>query len=354
MSYRVVREVLESSKAEGADRLVLLAIADVAYHDGVGWLPQGPQSSKKSIASYANCSERQVRRSVDALQDAGELEVRRVQRGRRRMLVYRVVVGRIREQDVDYARLLFNLSEPFSDAYVLLARGPRRPASLSGRSDVEDSSPHEPVDPVDAPGDERTDWPVVAGADERPAETARPDIYDRDDRTQESGRIENGPEKRSRERSSAAAEDSSSSTSEIRSPSVSGSPLQKELWSLRVPSKVRLEALEDAARAQAWLDLARREAHSNVAGYFVAGFSSGEWPAERGEAVSSQRRRAGQEASLRNLVSLGMSEEARHLIEVEWSTLTQIERNEYHSLVEELVSDQLPEAAPAERTRGAA
>jgi len=350
MSYRVVREVLEKAQADGADRLVLLAIADVAYHDGVGWLPQGLPASRKSIASYAHCSERQVRRSVDALQRADELEVRRAQQGRRRKLIYRVVVGRLRDLEVEYDRLLFSLSAPFSTPDELAIP---RPDRLAGRERGGSADPHGERDRDEGPEDDRTAWPPVPQSDDRPAETRRPDIYDRGDRTQESGRIENGPEKRSRKRSSAAAK-SSSSTSAPPPPIVSGSPLQQELWRLQVPAAVRVQTLEDAPRAQAWLELARREAHSNVAGYFVAGFSSGEWPSDRGEVVSSERRRTGQEASLRNLVSLGMADEARHMIEVEWPTLTQIERNELHSLVEELISEQLPEAEAIERTRGAA
>jgi hypothetical protein len=348
MSYKVVREVLEHSKAEGADRLVLLAIADVAYHDGVGWLPQGPETAKKSIAAFANCSERQVRRSVDDLQNAGELEIRRVQQGRKRKLIYRIVVGNLLEMEVDYERLNFAVADPFSTPAELTAQGPRRPDRLSGGQEGEDADPlHEGAAGAEG-GDDRTARPVVSEVDDRTSAARRPDSCDRDDRTSATGRIENGPEERSSERSLAAAK-SSSSTSKT----VVDSELARALREARIAPDLRAAAMADPERAGEWLRVARREATSNVAGFFASGFRSGEWPAPRGSQVSAERRHGARLVSLRNFVAGGLVAEAHELVD-DWSTLTQVERNEYHSLVEELVAEQLPEAPALEHARGVA
>lgn len=64
-------------------------------------------------------------------------------------------------------------------------------------------------------------------------------------------------------------------------------------------------------------------------------------------------RSAAKVASLRNLVVAGLVDEAHELVD-DWVVLTQVERNEYHSLVDELASDRLPEPVPVEGVRGAA
>lgn len=62
--------VWEHSDAGGTDRLVLLAIADAADDNGRNAWP-----SVATIASKCNVSERTVQRSIQSLEDAGELKV---------------------------------------------------------------------------------------------------------------------------------------------------------------------------------------------------------------------------------------------------------------------------------------
>lgn len=70
MSVRVMSWVWDHSQAGGTDRLVLLAIADSADHDGTNAWP-----SVATIARKCQVSERTVQRSIRALVDLGELRV---------------------------------------------------------------------------------------------------------------------------------------------------------------------------------------------------------------------------------------------------------------------------------------
>lgn len=83
--------VWENSKAGGRDRLVLLAIADSADHDGANAWP-----SNATLAHKCQMSPRTVQRSVQALVDLGELEVERQggpsERSDRRPNRYRIVM----------------------------------------------------------------------------------------------------------------------------------------------------------------------------------------------------------------------------------------------------------------------
>src|SRR5688572_9746171 len=108
MSVDVITAVLQEARAKLGDRLVLLVIADTASRDGVAWLDQ------RTIAARARLSLSQTERCVKALERAGELEIRKAQRGRRRISVYRVTVGAPARLDVDYDRLPFQLNEPFT------------------------------------------------------------------------------------------------------------------------------------------------------------------------------------------------------------------------------------------------
>jgi helix-turn-helix protein len=65
-----MRQVLERSRAEGTDLLVLLAIAKHAYPNGTGAHP-----GEATIARLAKKSDRTVRRSIDRLVELGELVV---------------------------------------------------------------------------------------------------------------------------------------------------------------------------------------------------------------------------------------------------------------------------------------
>lgn len=70
MSVRVMSWVWEHSRAEGTDRLVLLAIADCASDDGGNAWP-----SVDTLAAKAKVSERTVQRSIRSLRLLGEVDV---------------------------------------------------------------------------------------------------------------------------------------------------------------------------------------------------------------------------------------------------------------------------------------
>jgi len=70
MSVKVMSWVWDHSQAGGTDRLVLLAIADSADHDGTNAWP-----SVATIARKCQVSERTVQRSIRSLVDLGELRV---------------------------------------------------------------------------------------------------------------------------------------------------------------------------------------------------------------------------------------------------------------------------------------
>jgi hypothetical protein len=86
MSVRVMSWVWESSRSEGIDRLVLLAIADAASdHGGDAW------PSVQSLATKAAVSVRTVQRAIRSLVELGELAVS-AQAGKHGVNVYRVVM----------------------------------------------------------------------------------------------------------------------------------------------------------------------------------------------------------------------------------------------------------------------
>lgn len=76
MSVKVMSWVMESSRAAGSDRLVLLAIADCADDEGRNAWPSIP-----TIAAKARVSTRTVHRSIESLLELGEL--RRIRGGGR-------------------------------------------------------------------------------------------------------------------------------------------------------------------------------------------------------------------------------------------------------------------------------
>ena len=87
MSIEAVRHVLENSKTKGAQRLILLVIAEHADRSGIAW------PSVETIARLANCSGRFVKRTIAKL-DAGELVLERGG-GRGRSNRYRIPLERV-------------------------------------------------------------------------------------------------------------------------------------------------------------------------------------------------------------------------------------------------------------------
>lgn len=98
--------VFDLSAATLGSRLILLALADAAHDDGITWTPQD------TIAKKAKLSQAHVRECLRGLEESGELQTRKAQRGRKRINVYRVTLYGIAE--ADYERLPFTLKEPFT------------------------------------------------------------------------------------------------------------------------------------------------------------------------------------------------------------------------------------------------
>lgn len=120
MSVDTLTAALNHSTSAGADRLVLIALADAADpKNGITWLPIIPPKWEKAdpskcITHRANCSKATVIRALQALQESGEIQVRKAQRGQRRLNVYKVCVGLYAEVEVDYEDLPFVIKEPFT------------------------------------------------------------------------------------------------------------------------------------------------------------------------------------------------------------------------------------------------
>lgn len=110
MSLPVLTAVFAHSESTLAGRLVLLALADSAHDDGVTWIDQD------TIARKARVNASTVRRCLRDLEAEGEVETRKVQRGRRRIAVYRVLVPGV--VDVKYDDLPFEVKEPFATAQI--------------------------------------------------------------------------------------------------------------------------------------------------------------------------------------------------------------------------------------------
>jgi len=87
VSIEAVRHVLEQSKTKGAQRLILLVIAEHADRNGHAW------PSVETIARLANCSQRFVKRTIAKL-DAGELVLERGG-GRGRSNRYRIPLEKV-------------------------------------------------------------------------------------------------------------------------------------------------------------------------------------------------------------------------------------------------------------------
>lgn len=112
MSVRVISQVFRHSQELLGRRLVLIVLADAAGDDGVTWLAQ------EKIALYAGLSRSHTNVLIQEMIADGAIEMRKAQRGRRRISVYRVLVEGL--DDVEYDRLPFAVSEPFSTTSEIL------------------------------------------------------------------------------------------------------------------------------------------------------------------------------------------------------------------------------------------
>lgn len=119
MSVDTLVAALNHSEARGTDRNVLVVLAEAAdplY--GITWLPIDPPKwddadPTKCITHRARCSKREAIRAIQALEQAGEIQVRKAQRGQRRISVYKVCVGEYARVEVKYDDLPFEIKEPF-------------------------------------------------------------------------------------------------------------------------------------------------------------------------------------------------------------------------------------------------
>lgn len=71
MSIEAISATLAHSKAKGTTKLVLMGLA---WHTGDDY-EVGCWPSQTTLAKYANCSERQVRRALVELHETGEIEM---------------------------------------------------------------------------------------------------------------------------------------------------------------------------------------------------------------------------------------------------------------------------------------
>lgn len=349
MSYRVTNEVLERAEAEGSDRLVLLAVAEIAYHDGVGWLPQlwrhqdSLEQRRRSIQWRARLSERQVPRSVDALRSAqlDEIETRTAQDGRRRILIYRVIVGKLRELEVEYDRIPYRLDRPFSTPAELLLPWADRPANLAGGQLAR--AANGVVETVGAGANGRP--ASLAGgqtADDLPSDPRRPAIYDSDDLPSAPANARAGssvlgprPIPSNSSRGESARELVAAAAVEIND----------RLIALRASAKMRMRACAEPDRASAWLDLALAEADTNPAGYFRVGFDSGEWPSPRENPRSTETRHQWLEQT-----SWRLDADESHYIVDGWGDLDAVEKARLHERVDEIRADRAAHAIAEART----
>lgn len=158
MSVKVIAAVWSHSQSQLAARLVLLAIADNA-EDGSGIAfppvldhPDTPPHKLRSISFKARLSEREVRRSLRELEELGELETRKAQRGRSRINVYRVTVGYLLERDPQIEDLPFQLLEPFTTTGQIVRQSEARPPAIQSL-DHRPSTPATTGQPYRARGD---------------------------------------------------------------------------------------------------------------------------------------------------------------------------------------------------------
>jgi hypothetical protein len=156
VSVDVLREVFTSSRSRGVARNVLTVLADAAHPDGVTWLPIMPSKNgdpTKCLTHRANASKHAVVDAVAKLVALGEIEVRKAQRGRAKINVYRVVLGTIGWLEVDYSDLPFALEQPFGRLGSDPAPSPKGDeVQISGRLGAE-SVP---------------DWVQFSGSDDQP------------------------------------------------------------------------------------------------------------------------------------------------------------------------------------------
>lgn len=126
MSVHVLSRFLKESQAELGARLVGTVMAHAAGDDGICW------KSQENLTQECHLSVRGVRDAIRKLEELGEIETRKVQRGRSRVNVYRIWCA----DPPEYERLPFTVKEPFSEL----------PPAESAASDDRQSEARPPAD----------------------------------------------------------------------------------------------------------------------------------------------------------------------------------------------------------------
>jgi hypothetical protein len=333
VSIYVLREVWRHTRAKGSAWQVITALADSASKDeGITW------RSQASIMEFTRIdSDRTVRDALRWLEENVEIETRVAQRGRSRINVYHVLLGDYGLVDVhDLAGfdVPFTVTEPFSPPADIAARrlqlvaiamdaGPTaatqgRPADIAGGK------------PCGEPGDDRQSTTATTGSSCADDRQIFPSLY------------KEGPEEEPSDGPAAARATRGAAAKTL------------------IEERLEQQGIELAGRdlvlvrnhpklAEQWLDITVAEAHTNPAGFFLAGIRQRRSPSPR--ITRAQVRAASREATVRALLrNLGPEDgggEARHYIDEVWTELTTSERSELHELVDELVSNQLPDQPAA-------
>jgi len=224
-------------------RLVMFAIADNAWADGIAFPSQGDLTESTLL------SERSVRSGLREAEELDELETRKARKGRSFFNVYRVTVGPIRQVEVDYGRLEkmgIRVTKPFSSVAEL--------SVSTGKScRVNHGTQPEENDHFN-----------------RQSTTVQPADFDR--------AYKEGNRKESEEEpSAAAAGDLQDLGDRLLAETIRG-----ELDALVAGAKLRQLALAEPERALAWIQVAKTDAVRNPAGFVLAGLESGDWPSVRG------------------------------------------------------------------------
>jgi len=302
VAANVFAAALRHSESEGNDRNVLLALADAAWRDGVTWILVGDDKhdEDETICRLARVSRATVWRSLKSLKATGEVQMVRVRRGRSFVTVYRVLAGAV---DVDYERIPFELPHRFDEEPPAVQRRNLQRSDLT------------------AAESESTTGPVIA------AEADRCNMKRSDERStfQAGGFNVSAPR--------AGVDMNRKRTEKSNSNNAAAALLEKHLRDLGVSAKVRRAALADPERAKAWLELAATAASVNPAGFFVAGFTGGEWPSRRAddrETASTARAEW-----IANTSPLLDAEDA-HAIVDDWRDLDDVERAELHEQVDQV------------------
>ena len=187
MSRKIVDRVWKHSGQSGANKLLLLALAEQADDDGFTWV------SYKTLAPMVGVIERQVYRLVDNLIKKGELLVWEQQGqhgGRGYTNIYFVTTGLTQEQIADVVRIRFDLVSDEvgpviskeGDIYIKLCDVKRvAPATLErtrksgGYVTLEDEEPKEKPDTSVTHNPNNSDVSVTQKDEPKPIETQKPD-----------------------------------------------------------------------------------------------------------------------------------------------------------------------------------